>query len=164
MANGKIVLVRTAHHLVKSITSVKQFAGLCTLQRNNLVDIPFEYNNFQGCCEFQSCINELTFDKLTLVLQVCPNHKLRCHGAEALPQVVDVFSSSVDETHTRGHDKIMAHFVSFWWNGRTEIHMEGLIDLQPLSEIADFIDVEGVCVSVVAPTDCTVVAPTDCTD
>ena len=42
--------------------------------------------------------------------------------------------------------------------------MEGLIDLQPLSEIADFIDVEGVCVSVVAPTDCTVVAPTDCTD
>ena len=30
-----------------------QFSELCTLQRNILVDIPFEYNNKQGCVELQ---------------------------------------------------------------------------------------------------------------
>jgi hypothetical protein len=58
-------------------------------------------------------------------------------------QVVEVFSNAVDETHTRGNDKILAHFVSFLWNGRIEVHMESLIDLQPLSELGDSVDATG---------------------
>jgi hypothetical protein len=57
--------------------------------------------------------------------------------------VVEVFSNAVDETHTRGNDKILAHFVSFLWNGRIEVHMESLIDLQPLSELGDSVDATG---------------------
>jgi hypothetical protein len=70
MEKGKAVLVRSTHYLVKSYTYVNQFSELCTLQRNNLVDIPFEYNNKQGCAELQLSIDVVYFNKLTLVLQV----------------------------------------------------------------------------------------------
>ena len=70
MEKEKGVLVRSTNYLVKSYTYVNQYSELCTLQRNNLVDIPFEYNNKQGCAELQLSIDVVYFNKLTLVLQV----------------------------------------------------------------------------------------------
>ena len=51
--------------------------------------------------------------------------------------------SSIDETHTIANQKVCAHFTALWLHGQVHIHLDDLIELQPIDEVyptLDFVD------------------------